>query len=153
MKGYVYTLSSKTPDNVYYIGSSVNPKIRLSQHKAESGIFEWDEKLQLYKKPPIDKSEFILSIIDEIDFVSRKELLDLEVYWIHQFYAWGFTIKNYIENTKHFRFGIKYEMNFEKAEEIRWSTESRKALAKKHGVSITTINSIINNQSWRIPNS
>lgn len=148
MKGYVYAIGSKHEDNIYYIGSSLNPKIRLTQHKAESKVFEWDEVIQLYKKPSVDKSEFILSIIDEIYFSSRKELLDLEVYWIHQFYAWGFNIINYIQNTKNYRFGIEYEMTFDKADEIRKSTESKKVLAKKHGLSITSISSIINNKAW-----
>lgn len=148
MKGYIYSLASKHEDNIYYIGSTIHPQLRATQHMGESGVFEWDNSIGIYRKPPVDKTGFILSIIDTIEFTSRKELLDLEIYWIHQFYQWGFKLKNDIKATRRHRFGIQFEMTHEKALQIRASTKKNKELASIYGVSDATIWSIRKNKSW-----
>lgn len=144
MKGYVYALASKQEDKIYYIGSSINPQLRLTQHMCYYRIM--DEKTLDYI--PSDKKDFILSIIEELDFTERKELLDAEIFWIHQFYQWGFTLKNNIKATRNYRFGAQFQMTIEKASEIRRSDKKGKELANIYGVSYTTIRSIINNKSW-----
>lgn len=148
MKGYIYALASKHEDNIYYIGSSISPQGRLVQHMADNRPFTINPISGELERPPVNKDDFILSIIDKMEFTERKELLDLEIYWIHQFYAWGFNLKNNIKNSQKYKFGVQYQMTQDKADEIRRSNEKQRVLAIRYGVSITTISHIRNNKIW-----
>lgn len=151
MKGYIYALASKHEDNIFYIGSSISPQTRVVQHMADNRPYIIDPISGEIERPPIDKNDFILSIIDKMEFIKRKELLDLEMYWIHQFYAWGFKLKNNIKNSQKYRFGVQYQMTLGKTDEIRNSNEKNHILAKRYGISITTVSHIKNNKIWRHP--
>jgi hypothetical protein len=74
MKTYIYYLHKG--DNVpFYIGKSINPKLRKAEHK--------------YKKKGNVRPEFVI-----IDEVNTKDWLFWEKYWISQFITWGFALEN-----------------------------------------------------------
>lgn len=148
MTGYIYAIGSNHEDNIYYIGSSISPQSRIIQHMGDNRPYIINPISGEIERSSIDKNDFILSIIDTMEFTERKELLDLETYWIHQFYAWGFKLKNNIKNSQKYKFGIQYQMTLAKANEIRKSEKSSKELSHIYGVSYTTIHSIRCNKSW-----
>lgn len=76
MKGYIYTLSYETERNLFYVGSTTNPKGRLQSHRTKFGY---------------NTSMFI---IDEIEFNHKDELLLLELFWDGIYKSWGFNLKN-----------------------------------------------------------
>ena len=59
-----------------YIGKSVNFKHRESVHKSRFGC------------------EIIISIIDEVDSIERRDWKPLECYWIEQFRQWNYELVN-----------------------------------------------------------
>lgn len=76
MKGYIYTLSYETESNLFYVGSTTNPKGRLQSHRTKFGYLTR------------------MDIVEEIEFNDIDELLLLEKFWNDQFKQWGFSLKN-----------------------------------------------------------
>lgn len=90
MTGYIYYLEEKDSKNIFYVGSSFDPNTRKAAHR--SGSKRSDSRLYGYMNSCI--LDFDLNIIEEIQVSSKKELIDIESYWINQFKAWGFDLKN-----------------------------------------------------------
>lgn len=90
MKGYVYYLQNVETLDIFYIGSSFSPKDRALAHR--SGARNASTPMHRYTNE--NSIEFSLNIIDEIETDNKGELLKWEIFWIHQFKAWGFNIKN-----------------------------------------------------------
>ena len=59
-----------------YIGKSVNFKNRESVHRSRFG------------------REIIISVIDEVNSIERRDWKPLECYWIEQFRQWGYQLVN-----------------------------------------------------------
>lgn len=76
MKGYIYTLSYETENNLFYVGSSTNPKSRLQSHRTKFGY------------------NTTMSIVDDVEFINKDDLLRLEIFWNDLFKQWGFNLKN-----------------------------------------------------------
>jgi len=76
MIGYIYTLSYETEENLFYVGSTTNPKGRLQSHRTKFGY------------------NTTMFIVDEIQFNHKDELILLEIFWNWQFKSWGFKLKN-----------------------------------------------------------
>ena len=101
MTGYIYALWNKNEDDVFYIGSSLNPKKRTKEHIAEGKFCHLnDEYLPKYN------TGLNYYILDEIEFENRTDLFIWETYWIDQFRQWGFKLKNK-ELYLNFHFGLK----------------------------------------------
>lgn len=92
MIGYIYFLEEKDSKNIFYVGSSFDPNTRKAAHRA--GSKRADSPLYSYMSTCI--LDFTLNIIEEIHVSSKEELLEVESYWINQFKAWGFDLKNTI---------------------------------------------------------
>lgn len=90
MIGYIYSLSDKNSNDVFYIGASSKPEIRVLQHKTDHRFY--DETLGRFV--PCREREFNMDIIDELHYKYKDELFELEEYWIHQFKQWGFPLTN-----------------------------------------------------------
>lgn len=90
MTGYIYFLQEKDTNNIFYVGSTLYPDTRKVAHRSSSKVS--DSPLYQYIKSSI--LDFTLNIIEEIEIESKRELLEVEIYWIHQFKTWGFNVKN-----------------------------------------------------------
>lgn len=90
-KGYVYYLWDKDEKDIFYVGSTINPEKRLKAHNEVRSIYDFNKEEYIQIKP---RTAYGMSILEEIDFSQREELLKLEVYWIQQISCWGFTLKN-----------------------------------------------------------
>lgn len=90
MIGYIYYLQNDATNEIFYIGSSFNPIERFNGHKSNSRSGD----TLLYKFISLNVPSFSLHILEEIEVDTRKELIAVEKYWIHQFKAWGFELKN-----------------------------------------------------------
>lgn len=90
MTGYIYFLEEKDSKNIFYVGSSFDPNTRKVAHR--SGSKRGDSHLYNYMNSCI--LDFTLNILEEVEVVSKEELLSIEIYWINQFKAWGFDLKN-----------------------------------------------------------
>jgi hypothetical protein len=77
MKNKIYLLTN-LDSNQYrvYIGQTSNPQARLHNHKKKYG------------------GNIQMTIIDEIITSNRKELKQLESFWIELFTGWGFKLDN-----------------------------------------------------------
>lgn len=89
---YIYTLSDpRSPDIVKYVGKTNNPYFRAYTHSTPSNI-----------KSKTPKNDWIKSLIKSgvrpklniIDEVPVEEWGFWETFWIQQFKAWGFNLKN-----------------------------------------------------------
>lgn len=99
MTGYIYVMWDKDENDIFYVGSTINPRQRMKQHNFRVTVPR--------SSMPIKAATFYgHSIIEEVDFEYREELLKIEIYWIHQFSAWGYNIKNKLKY-KHFDFSSK----------------------------------------------
>lgn len=83
MKGYIYSLHAKSENDIVYIGATFNPIGRQTAHRNNFPYYWYDCYLTM-------------SIIEEVEVKDRRELLNCEAYWIQQFFAWGFKLRNYI---------------------------------------------------------
>lgn len=90
MTGYIYYLQEKDSDNIFYVGSSISPTIRKHAHKRGAK----DPTTRLYAYMNASILDFSLNIIEEIEIESKGDLVKIESYWINQFKAWGFDLKN-----------------------------------------------------------
>jgi len=90
MIGYIYFLEEKDSKNVFYVGSTIDPNTRKAAHRV--GSKRADSRLYNYMNTCI--LDFSLNIIEEVQVSSKEELLCIESYWINQFKAWGFDLKN-----------------------------------------------------------
>lgn len=84
MIGYIYALWGETEKDIFYIGSTVNVKARISEHSFWNRFRKEDETL-----PNLN-----YSIIEEANYEDKNDLLLSEIYWIEQFRQWGFSLKN-----------------------------------------------------------
>lgn len=90
-KVYIYTLSDPITDIVKYVGKSVNPKDRLRCHIKDAKTKRRNNLSCNWIKSLLNKNiKPKMDIIDEIE----GEWEWLEIYWIEQFKAWGFKLKN-----------------------------------------------------------
>jgi hypothetical protein len=99
---YIYTLSNPNNGEVFYVGCTVNPVIRKEDHLYLPRLSHWfdldRERLLLCGKDTYIHKYKILpdfDILEEVVCNNRKTAEDIEVYWIHQFIAWGFPVMNY----------------------------------------------------------
>lgn len=102
MTGYIYALHRGDDENdIFYIGSSNNPRKRFSRHLFNTK--KWDNENKKWISSDISNINY--TIIDEIEYNQKDELFSLESYWIHQFKSWGFNLKNkeYYKNKKMIR--------------------------------------------------
>jgi len=77
MKTYIYLIENcYNHPNKIYIGKTVSPSRRLTEHKITYG----------------KGVEF--TIIDEVDSTKTSKWKPLECYWIEQFNIWGFDLQN-----------------------------------------------------------
>lgn len=87
-KVYIYTLTDPRDNLIKYIGKTLNPITRKSQHKnsrTKTKCGTWIQSLRKLELQPI------FEILDETD--SENWIL-MEKYWISQMKSWGFPIKN-----------------------------------------------------------
>jgi len=91
---YIYTLSDPITNTVKYVGKTMNPKVRYNTYikQAKKGkrnnlVINWVKSLLTNNLKP--KMEIIDEVIGPWEW--------LEVYWIGQFKAWGFSLKNMTE--------------------------------------------------------
>lgn len=94
MIGYIYALYDKDENDIFYIGSSLNPAMRSVYHRTHDVEYIWDEKEDDYVRCRKSDNNFNFLIIDEINFSDRNQLFSMEIYWIHQFATWGFNLRN-----------------------------------------------------------
>lgn len=87
--GYIYVLWDKNENDIFYVGSTVNPTSRLAAHKTDNRTY--DDRLN---RVNIKERSFNMSIIDEMEFQEKSELCHLEAYWYHQLIQWGFSLTN-----------------------------------------------------------
>lgn len=90
MIGYIYAIWNTNEEDIFYVGSSVCPQKRIKAHIFDNKYFDDNTN----KHIPIDDTKFNLLIIDEISFIKRGELLDLEAYWIRKLKQLGYNLKN-----------------------------------------------------------
>lgn len=138
----IYTLSDPLSDETKYIGLTQNLKERYENHLWAGG--EKNPKNSWIKNLKSKGLKPKLDIIDEcVDIHMANEL---EVYWISQFKAWGFELKNITEGgggkrpfgtPLHTRLLIskvlkeKYKKTPHKLKGVKWSIERRKNLSLK----------------------
>lgn len=83
MTGYIYGLYKNNDENdIFYIGATINPSARIIAHRCTFPFYIFNSRIELV-------------IIEEFEFENKKDLNLLEAYWIQQFVAWGFSLKNY----------------------------------------------------------
>lgn len=99
----IYTLKVPGTNNIFYVGKTLGKlKSRLDSHLSELNYRYWSPKKELLFDLT---NRGIVPEIEEVDFVVCKTIedhlycLQLELYWISQFKAWGFEIVN-IEGIK-----------------------------------------------------
>lgn len=96
MRYSIYTLASPIDNTIFYVGKTVDLKTRFKAH------LNLQHADSAFKNQII---EFILNngsmpVIEELDFVEcvyRQDedyVNELEIYWIHQLYAWGMPLCN-----------------------------------------------------------
>jgi hypothetical protein len=89
---YIYTLEHPLTGEIRYVGKTVNPKKRESDHCSKS--------VQLLNQRHLSK--WILSLLNQglkpkMTIIDSTDLIDwqwLEIYWISQFKTWGFNLTN-----------------------------------------------------------
>lgn len=92
MIGYVYCLYDKDENDIFYVGSSINPRIRLRTHNERRTDYDcMTPEIRFVIK---ERTTYGAHIMDEIEFTDTDELVRLEIYWIHQLRQWGFNLKN-----------------------------------------------------------
>lgn len=103
-KGYIYTLDNGD-DNVFYVGATIKPEFRLVAHK--TSMVYYDEVKKEHIRVCTDNVK--MDIVEEILFKWKEELFEIEDYWIHQFKAWGFPIRNttFRKKMNHYKIPVK----------------------------------------------
>jgi len=90
-------------NDIFYIGSTVNPKTRILGHTVDIPYNVYNCRIEM-------------SILEEVEIDTRRELFKLEWYWIQQFVAWGFKLTNY---NLHYSVNVRLlKMNTELDKEI-----------------------------------
>lgn len=88
---YIYCVEYPLREDVY-IGSTINPKIRESNHKSE-GTRGWQDA-EYYRKIKQLKLEINFFILD---ICSREERYYWENFYMELYKSWGFKLKNIIK--------------------------------------------------------
>ena len=92
MQYYIYTLSDPLSNEIKYIGKTKNLKDRLIRHMNPSNLKNtWTSKSKWLKYL---KNNNLKPIMEALDYGDENNIDDLEIYWISQFKAWGFNLKN-----------------------------------------------------------
>lgn len=94
MKRYIYTLSHPITNEIRYVGQTNNLRLRYNRHNSPSTYTHnenWVRGLHSLNLRPV------MEIIEECDTSNVDEI---EIYWISQFKAWGFTLTNLAEGGK-----------------------------------------------------
>lgn len=96
MIGRIYTLRHKKGGVVYVGSTTLKLKNRLYQHinNINRGCLPVSRYFRDIKRKPI------IELVEEVEIDSVDELRLVEYYWIEQFYAWGFSLKNYIKKPR-----------------------------------------------------
>ncbi len=91
---YIYTLSHPITHEVKYVGKSIDPKERLRTHIKDARKNYRNNLSCNWVKSLLKKGlEPVMDIIDDIE----GDWEWLEIYWVAQFKAWGFELKNTTE--------------------------------------------------------
>lgn len=89
MKTFIYTLSDPTTKVVRYVGKTINPHKRFTDHCRKTNDRHhravWISSLRHKHQKPL------MEIIDEVDFDQWEYW---EIYWISVFKSWGFDLVN-----------------------------------------------------------
>jgi hypothetical protein len=90
MINYIYTLTDPRDNKIKYIGKTKNDiNKRLIRHINESNSnSKKDNWIKLLKKYDL------IPTVELLDIGDSKNINSLEIYWISQFIAWGFDLKN-----------------------------------------------------------
>ena len=92
MDFFIYTLSDPVSNQIKYIGKTKNLKDRLQRHMSPYGLkCSWQSKTKWLRYLKNNGLKPIMEVLDEGD---ENNIDDLEIYWIAQFKAWGFKLKN-----------------------------------------------------------
>lgn len=131
MKVLIYTLSDPSSGEVKYVGQTsktLNERFILhlkdAKYKKNNKRIAWINSLIKKEKEPI------IEIVDE---VNEDEWVFWEMYWIEQFKAWGFTLKNETIGGEGAKGYVHTESTKEKMRGRILSSETREkmSLAKK----------------------
>jgi hypothetical protein len=89
---FIYTLSDPISNEIKYIGKTKNLKNRLWSHMSPCNLKRsWTSKNKWLRYLKNNGLKPIMEVLDEGD---ENNIDDLEIYWIAQFKAWGFKLKN-----------------------------------------------------------
>ena len=89
---FIYSLSTlEEPDNIKYIGKTLNCINRLKQHLSKYSLKKTNKKSK-WIFSELNKNHNI--IITVIDVVPENEWQFWEQYWICQFKVWGYNLTN-----------------------------------------------------------
>ena len=92
MDFFIYTLADPISNEIKYIGKTKNPKDRLQRHMCPYNLKQsWQSKNKWLRYLKNNGLKPIMEVLDEGD---ENNIDDLEIYWIAQFKAWGFKLKN-----------------------------------------------------------
>jgi predicted GIY-YIG superfamily endonuclease len=86
---YIYMLVNPTNQEVFYVGSTLNPRARQDNH---SSVSSRNNKRDQYVKNMTCKPELV--IIEEVEAFTHSNVRDIEGFWIWQFKTWGFPMCN-----------------------------------------------------------
>lgn len=86
----IYTLSHPETGEIYYVGATV----RLLKHRAIEHTYSSHSR-------PIFLEKGLRPTIEAIEEVPANEAADAEAYWLEQFRAWGFKMKNRKNNMRY----------------------------------------------------
>lgn len=97
---YIYTISCPITNQVVYVGKSLNWASTLERYRHNNGtnpVSHWINETRLIGLNPIieiidDSLEFDNNFKDDVEKAIYHR--SLEKYWINQFIAWGFNLKN-----------------------------------------------------------
>ncbi len=89
---YIYTIaSSDEPDNIRYVGKTVDINKRIKRHTGKYYLSQKDHKARWLSKIIADGH---FPIIEAVDYVLESEWEFWEQYWISQFKSWNFNLTN-----------------------------------------------------------
>jgi group I intron endonuclease len=91
MRVIIYTLTDPRDNLIKYIGKAKSINTRLYTHMVNCNLKKNTKKTAWLKSL---KSQGLVPIIEELDTVGYENWKETEKYWIAQFKAWGFNLKN-----------------------------------------------------------
>jgi hypothetical protein len=94
---YIYTLENPIDNNIFYVGQTLKPEVRLNTHIIDAAGRDNRKKSKIIKSILDNQMLPKLSIIDEITCRYHEDedaAHNLESYWMHQLWSWGFNLCN-----------------------------------------------------------